>query len=362
MKQKGFALVLLLLIIAITTISIGGVYYYRNFLSKKVSQPQIVTTQSPTPTPTQAQTATKCEVNDMEFCQVLEIIKNLVDKRDFTTLVNYQDTLDYICDPDGMGYNADTCQGIPKGGHTQAYNIGWLQSEGAFYNKAEYIKQTQEYFSQYGPFHFYSIGINKDKGFIVFRNEGKSGNDQNGPKSELFVLIMRKEGSVWRIWYQLVGGNYFKDLASMKNHFLTLGWKIYSGKELTFNYPSDWSEISVKTQNSNIIVELQDSTGKYNVSLIKENNSNPNTKKPYNSLNEFLKIGYSLPTVSVDGQQGVQSLPRAGSENRNSVVFFSKDFKFIYNLNLIAENVDEAEIQEGQKLFNQILPTFKFTN
>ena len=71
-----------------------------------------------------------------------------------------------------------------------------------------------------------------------------------------------------------------------------------------------------------------------------------------------------LEKITINGQEGRQILPRAGSENINEVVFFSKDEQFIYHLSLqtgtTPDKTPVAKVQEGQKIFTQILPTFKF--
>ena len=75
--------------------------------------------------------------------------------------------------------------------------------------------------------------------------------------------------------------------------------------------------------------------------------------------NEYINIPYKVKEVVVDGQKAVQPLPRAGGENTFGVFFFSKDSKNIINLELDTPK-DGSKLQEGQKIFDQILSTFRF--
>lgn len=73
---------------------------------------------------------------------------------------------------------------------------------------------------------------------------------------------------------------------------------------------------------------------------------------------------YQVKTLEVDDQEARQPLPRAGSENINLVMFFSRDSEFVYRLELktgkSAVDASEEDIKEGQKLFDNILSTFQF--
>ena len=62
----------------------------------------------------------------------------------------------------------------------------------------------------------------------------------------------------------------------------------------------------------------------------------------------------------MNGQEGIQPLPRAGSEHITAVDLFSKDFKRILILELETQSRDEKEILKGQEIFDQILSTFRF--
>lgn len=131
------------------------------------------------------------------------------------------------------------------------------------------------------------------------------------------------------------------------------GRKTYSSNGVSFQYPSTWE---VKSQDN-----IVDPSGLYSLSLANEINYNKETKKPFENLLEYEGLSSGSVTVIVDGQKAIQVLPRAGSENSNSIDVFSKDFKQIYTLILTMNaQEDDSKIKEGQKLFSQILSSFKF--
>lgn len=147
----------------------------------------------------------------------------------------------------------------------------------------------------------------------------------------------------------------------------TTNWKTYSFQGGFFKYPSRWSENPVLTRGSGFTQEIKDMEGLYSLTFSTQGNYSQLTGKSYVSPEEF--IGMPSDTVMVDGQEGKQMSPRAGSENKNAVVFFSKDKKGIYTLELDTGNssladprVTEENLKTGQKLFDQILSTFKLLN
>lgn len=144
----------------------------------------------------------------------------------------------------------------------------------------------------------------------------------------------------------------------------TTNWQTYTQENFLFKFPASWIEKSKVIGGSHFAQEFEDPEGKYNFSLVVRGNYNQMTGKPHVSLDEVINMPYQVKEVFVAGQVGRQPLPRAGSENVNSVYFFSKDLKTIYNATLKTDdsslNTPEAEIVEGQKLFSKILETFKF--
>ncbi len=146
----------------------------------------------------------------------------------------------------------------------------------------------------------------------------------------------------------------------------TANWKTYKGEKenVTFKYPPIWVEQPNLIRGSGFDQEIRDPEEKYRLTFSSVGNYNQVTGKQYVSLDEFEGMPYKVRVVIVDGQEGRQPLPRAGSENINAVNFFSKDSKFIYTLELqtgdTALNTSETDVQKGQQLFDQILSTFKF--
>lgn len=144
----------------------------------------------------------------------------------------------------------------------------------------------------------------------------------------------------------------------------TADWKTYKNEVITFKHPLAWEEKPIQPRGSGFTQEFKDPEGKISFSFMTQGNYSQLTGKPYTTLDEFIGMPYKVKPVIIDGQEGRQPNPRAGSENVFSVYFFSKDLKNIYNLNLqvgdTALNTPEVEVQKGQTIFNQILSTFKF--
>jgi hypothetical protein len=142
----------------------------------------------------------------------------------------------------------------------------------------------------------------------------------------------------------------------------TSGWKTYGNEEYGFElkYPSAWTKLSPTLTGTGSFQEFSDPNHIFTLTISKRANYNNETGKPFNSLKEYVNMPYGGRILKVDGQEGIQYLPRAGSENINSVDFFSKDLKNIYAIDLETTSKTDAQIQEGQKLFGQILSTFKF--
>jgi len=133
-------------------------------------------------------------------------------------------------------------------------------------------------------------------------------------------------------------------------------WKTYKNGGIAFEYPPNWIEKPVLVQGSGFTQEFDDPEDKYIFSFSSIGNYNQVTGKPYATIDEFVGMPYKVGAVTADGQEGRQPLPRAGSEDVNSAVFFSVDAKAIYTLELKA-----VDIGGGRKLFEQILSTLKFS-
>ncbi|OGV97217.1 hypothetical protein A2W24_04295 [Microgenomates group bacterium RBG_16_45_19] len=147
----------------------------------------------------------------------------------------------------------------------------------------------------------------------------------------------------------------------------TTEWEIYTtntDENISFKYPSPWQRLPILIRGSGFLQEFEDPEGSFEFAFSATGNSNQLTGKPFSSLMEYAQMSYPGRIVNLDGQEGRQYLPRAGSENVNSVDFFSPDQTVIYNLFLKTGdtplNTAAVEIQAGQALFSKILATFKF--
>lgn len=144
----------------------------------------------------------------------------------------------------------------------------------------------------------------------------------------------------------------------------TSSWKTYTNEEVTFNYPSSREEKPRTLQGSGFTQIIIDKSGLYTITIVYRGNYNQVTGRPYDSLDEYVGLPYQVKALQVDGQDARQPLPRAGSENVNKVIFFSKDNQFIYELSLQSNNssmnVSAEEIEQGKSYFNQLLSTFHF--
>jgi len=151
----------------------------------------------------------------------------------------------------------------------------------------------------------------------------------------------------------------------------TENWETYRNEDVTFQYPSQWISKPILIPESGITQEFIDPEGTFVLTFVKNENYNQVTGEPYTSIDKYVGLPYKVKPVTIDDQEGRQPLPRAGSENINSVVFFSKDSKIIYTLELQTGSIasgnapsdaSEADMTEGQQLFDQLISTFRFTN
>ena len=140
----------------------------------------------------------------------------------------------------------------------------------------------------------------------------------------------------------------------------TKDWKLYSRQEISFQYPPTWKEKPIQLTGSGSYLEIENESGIFTFIFTNRGNYNNGTEKPYSSLQEYTNMPYPGVERIIDGQEAMQYLPRAGSENVNSVYFFSKDQKQIYTIELTTNVKTEEQIEKGQKLFDQIISTFKF--
>ena len=150
----------------------------------------------------------------------------------------------------------------------------------------------------------------------------------------------------------------------------TADWKVYSFSDGSFKYPNGWVEKLILIRGSGFTQEIEDKDGLYHLTFFTQGNYNQITGNPYSTLEEVIGPPPNiLETITVDGQKAGRTLPRARSENKNAVIFFSKDKKTIYTIELdtgsttLADpKVTEESVKTGQKLFDQILSTFRFVD
>lgn len=106
-------------------------------------------------------------------------------------------------------------------------------------------------------------------------------------------------------------------------------WKTYQKSDFSFRYP-------MKNEQSLSFNEY------------------PNDK--HLNIDDFIGLNYQLDKIMVDGQEGRQTCPRAGCEDTFCAEFPTQNQKSFYSICL------ESNSTDGEKLFHQILSTFKFTN
>ncbi len=143
-----------------------------------------------------------------------------------------------------------------------------------------------------------------------------------------------------------------KILATIRFTNETQNWKIYTSKNMSFKYPFHWLADDSK---------IKDPVGEYLLTFTTKSNYAPETEKRlFNDLYDYLKMPHKIEETFIDGQLALLYLPRAGSEHIFDATFFSNDQRQILSLTLETPK-DGSKIEEGQKLFDQILQTFKFT-
>jgi len=146
----------------------------------------------------------------------------------------------------------------------------------------------------------------------------------------------------------------------------TAGWKTYQDEIVSFKYPSSFTQEPILIRGSGYTQEFSQKKNGYTItfSFLTSSNYNNGTGKPFISIDDYVGLSYQTPTLLAGGLEGRQTLPRAGSENDNQGVFFSKDSKNIYTFDLqvgdYSSKLTDVDIKDGQKLFTQILSTFRF--
>ncbi|MDD2822703.1 MAG: PsbP-related protein [Candidatus Daviesbacteria bacterium] len=130
--------------------------------------------------------------------------------------------------------------------------------------------------------------------------------------------------------------------------------------EFSFQYPQNWKLVPTDTSKNGYNFEFVDPDKIYTLDFYSQSNINKDTGKPYKTLLEFEDLVSDQLKIVVDGQEAIQVMPRAGSENANLIDVFSRDSTQIYTLKLTTNSKqDDAAIKKGQELFKQILSTFR---
>jgi hypothetical protein len=147
------------------------------------------------------------------------------------------------------------------------------------------------------------------------------------------------------------------------------GWKTYKitpDQSLGFeNYnlslPASWKQIehSSNFQDTETFQDTIPNATNYVLIIKQMSNLNSDTKKPYTNLREATGLSYDVTQMKVDGQIAARVLPRAGSESDFKVLFFAKDAKILFSIELNTPR-DGSKVKDGEILFNQILLSFKF--
>lgn len=208
-RDRSFSCTVLMIIcvaILLLLVAMGGYYlgksqadsasgYQRALAPPNPSDP-IQPPSSPTIAP-QKQTDTTCNASDKEFCVLLDSIQPLIRSENFLALVTYQNPQEVTCDDEaraiqGLPTNrsVNLCKGIPEGGKTRGYSVGYNQSEVSTMTTQEYTNTLESYFATHKPFNYAGSVVRDGKGYIVYTDSNNK---------YLFALPVMKYGSSWKL-------------------------------------------------------------------------------------------------------------------------------------------------------------------
>lgn len=194
LNQKGNFLIPIGIMFLILVVGFGAYYLgkTRSYQPSNLAEP----TKFPTSL-SQRQTGTSCNINDKEFCILLESVKSLVQAENFSTLVTYQNPMEVTCDDKAraaqglLTFRSDNlCKGISEGDKTKGYYIGYNQSEGSTMTAQEYANTLKTYFAKNKPFNYVGNIIKDGKAYIVYTNANSN---------YLFALPVKKYSSDWKL-------------------------------------------------------------------------------------------------------------------------------------------------------------------
>lgn len=205
-NQKGNFLIPIGVIFLILVVGVGGYYlgktrshqFSNNQQNQVYHNPSASSEPANSPSTTsQKQIGITCNVNDKEFCVLLESIKPLVQAENFSTLITYQSPMEETCDDKARAaqglptFRSDNlCKGIPEGDKTKGYYIGYNQSDISAMTAQEYISTLKTYFTKNKPFNYVGSVIKDGKAYIVYTNTNSN---------YLFALPVKKYGSDWKL-------------------------------------------------------------------------------------------------------------------------------------------------------------------
>lgn len=140
----------------------------------------------------------------------------------------------------------------------------------------------------------------------------------------------------------------------------------YKYNDIQFEYPTNWTYKYNDKDSHSYFTKMGDD--KYTVSFSAEWTDDV----PFESLKKFLEQFYLLSNAefsTLDGRETVRidytsfDGIKNGETDVNSVIWImSNDKKTIYSLQLSTLSDDRIDNVAGNKLFNQILSTFKFSD
>ncbi len=133
-------------------------------------------------------------------------------------------------------------------------------------------------------------------------------------------------------------------------------------KNYQIEIPSNFEQIAHSSSFQNTETFLDNPLNpSIKIVINQEKNINPETKKPFSNLKDYLKINYDLDTLIVDNQNTLKVLPRAGSETDYKAIFFSPDKNVIFSI-LVSSPQNGSKLTEANNIFNKLLKSFDFQN
>lgn len=330
MKQRGFAPVLIVLILAL----VAGYFVYTNYSNNRTKSSSVQTTQtfipSPTPDP----------------------------------------------HPDWKKYHNENLNFSFR--YPQNWKINAFQVNG--FGLTAVNEKDQEMFIMYDtPPSYYIIDIDPS---IIVKKSFQIGKDSvnrdcyDDKKSNFVpcevIEVMFSSGKKLNLEIKDINLTTVDVLKSMDGATLinptptptvTGSSRTYQGDGVIFEYPATWKQ-QPGTANFN------SRDGTYRLNFTTSKNYDEKTGKSYTDIKELvdevIKEEYQpeFKKIVVAGQEAWQVSERTPYENAVSIVFFSKDLKNIFSFDFRTNTtLDKLDVsaQAGQIILDHTLATFKFT-